>query len=173
MEMKRMLRIVSALLVLSTLVLTACGGKETPTTPSADTPEATSNTDNDPGSETSDDSQPTEETVSDAAPAEPTATLSPQERFHELLVVHPEAFDFEVTEATHTYVYRVPLMVSDTLDYLLDELHALGWEELGKPTLMGHLATLNLQQEGYRLNISMQDNERSQATRIQMLLSEQ
>ena len=173
MEMKRMLRIVSALLVLITLVLTACGGKETPTTPTADTPEAKSNTDNDSSNETSDDSQPTEEVVSDIASAEPTATLAPQELFHELLVIHPEAFDFEVTEATHTYVYRVPLMVSDTLDYLLDELHVLGWEELGKPTLMGHLATLNLQQEGYRLNISMQDNERSQVTRIQMLLSEQ
>jgi hypothetical protein len=103
----------------------------------------------------------------------PTATLEPQDAIPDILVVHPDAFDFEITEITHTYVYRVPMMVAETLEYMETELKALGWSELGKPTLMGHLATLNLQREGYRLNVSLQDNEHSKTTRVQMLLSEQ
>ena len=103
----------------------------------------------------------------------PTATPEPKDAIPDILVVHPDAFDFEITEVTHTYVYRVPMMVAETLEYLETELNALGWTELGKPTLMGHLATLNLQREGYRLNVSLQDNEHSKTTRVQMLLSEQ
>lgn len=170
MKTKNILRIVVALLVVMTLVLTACGGGGTP-----ETSDNTTSTDSGSGSSSTDDNQASADNNNneDAVPVEPTNTLTPQEQFHELLVIHPEAFEFEITEATHTYVYRAPMLVSDMLDYLLAELPTLGWEGLGKPTLMGHLATLNLQQEGYRLNISMQDNELSQTTRVQMLLSEQ
>lgn len=174
MEMKRVLRIVSVVLVLVTLILTACGGGETPTASNEDTTDAGSNIDNDSASETNDDDKTTvDDSGDDATPEKPAATPSSQERFHELLVVHPEAFDFEIAEASNMYVYRVPLMVSDTLDYLSTELQVLGWEGLGQPMLMGHMATFNLQQEGYRLNVSLQDNEHSQTTRVQMLLSEQ
>jgi hypothetical protein len=38
---------------------------------------------------------------------------------------------------------------------------------------MGHLATLNMKNDTYRLTISMQDNERSETTRVQMVLMEQ
>ncbi len=170
MNMKHNLRIVGVLIVIVALLLTACGGGGE--TPSEDTGVAESE------STTTESTEKTTEasgetTEKPAEPAEPTATLEPKDRIPDILVVHPDAFNFEVTEATHTYVYVVPMMVADTTAYLETELKALGWEELGKPTVMGHLATLNLKREGYRLTVSMQDNERSQTTRVQMLLMEQ
>jgi len=170
MNMKHNLRIVGVLIVIVALLLTACGGGGE--TPSEDTNVAESE------STTTESTEKTTEasgetTEKPAEPAEPTATLEPKDRIPDILVVHPDAFNFEVTEATHTYVYVVPMMVADTTAYLETELKALGWEELGKPTVMGHLATLNLKREGYRLTVSMQDNERSQTTRVQMLLMEQ
>ncbi|HQE93423.1 MAG TPA: hypothetical protein PLH19_10495 [Anaerolineae bacterium] len=159
MNQKHYLWRVSVCIVVAALLLTACGGGET-TTPvvenSATTTESTGET-----------------PAVTVAPAEPTATPEPRDRIPEILVVHPDAFDFEVTEATNTYVYVVPIMVADTTAYLETELKARGWEELGKPTVMGHLATLIMQREGYRLTVSMQDNERSMTTRVQMLLMEQ
>ena len=65
------------------------------------------------------------------------------------------------------------MMVQETTEYLLTELQAKGWELLGQPTIMGHLATLNMKMGDSRLSVSMQDNERSQTTRVQMLLMEQ
>jgi hypothetical protein len=170
MNMKHNLRIVGVLIVIVALLLTACGGGGE--TPSEDTNVAESE------STTTESTEKTTEasgetTEKPAEPEEPTATLEPKDRIPDILVVHPDADNFEVTEATHTYVYVVPMMVADTTAYLETELKALGWEELGKPTVMGHLATLNLKREGYRLTVSMQDNERSQTTRVQMLLMEQ
>lgn len=159
MNQKHYLWRVSVCIVIAALLLTACGGGET-TTPvvesSATTTESTEET-----------------TAATVALAEPTATPEPRDRIPEILVVHPDAFDFEITEATNTYVYVVPIMVADTTAYLETELKARGWKELGKPTVMGHLATLIMQREGYRLTVSMQDNERSMTTRVQMLLMEQ
>ena len=62
------------------------------------------------------------------------------------------------------------MMVKETADYLLVEHEAKGWERLGAPTIMGHLATLNLKMGDSRLTISMQDNELTEATRVQMLV---
>ena len=89
------------------------------------------------------------------------------------IVVHPDAMNLEIDRANNTYVYIVPMMVQETTDYLLGALEEKGWEPLGQPTVMGHLATINMQQEDHRLSISMQDNERSETTRVQMLLLEQ
>lgn len=162
MDVKRVFRIVGLLFVVGTLVLAACnkGGEATSTTPSANADQPTA--------ETSQSSEGAEEGAT-AAPA-PTATLTAQEQFPETLVIHPEAFDFEASTVTNTYVYYVPLLVQETVDYLIPELEALGWTELGKPTVMGHLATLVMQQGKQRLTVSMQDNERSASTRIQMQL---
>ena len=65
------------------------------------------------------------------------------------------------------------MMAAETTEYMLTELEAMGWEERGKLTVMGHLATLNMQMDKSRLTISMQDNERSETTRIQMVLMQQ
>ena len=105
--------------------------------------------------------------------AAPTATLTLVEQIPDVLAIHPDAFDFEINALSDTYVYLVPMMVAETTEYMLTELKALGWEELGKPTVMGHLATLNLQMDKSRLTISMQDNERSETTRVQMVLMQQ
>ena len=100
----------------------------------------------------------------------PAATLTLVEQIPDVLVIHPDAFDFEINAVNDTYVYVVPMMVAEATEYMLTELKVLGWEELGKPTVMGHLATLNMQMDKSRLTISMQDNERSETTRIQMVL---
>jgi hypothetical protein len=158
MDTNKILRIMLLLLMVSTMLLTACGG--------GDTGSPTTSTENTSSSNSSSSSENTKPAASEATP-------EPQDIIPENLIVHPDAFDFEITEATNTYVYYVPMMVAETLEYLEAEMEPLGWEALGKPTLMGHLATLNLQQEGYRLNISLQDNEHSMTTRVQMLLNEQ
>ena len=49
----------------------------------------------------------------------------------------------------------------------------MAWEELGKPTEMGHLATRNMLMDKSRLTITIQDNEHSETARIQMLLMQQ
>lgn len=90
--------------------------------------------------------------------------------FPDVLVVHPDAFDIEITEASGTYVYLVPMMVKETTEYLITELEALGWEIMGSPTVMGHLASLTMQMGDDRLTVSMQDNELSQSTRVQFQL---
>ncbi len=171
MNLKQHLRILSVLIVIAAVWLTACGGgAQTPTESSPVTESGSAATEEAPAA-----TQETtaEEPAEPAAPAEPTATPEPKDLFPDILVVHPDAFNFEVTVATSTYVYVVPMMVADTVAYLEAELKAIGWEELGKPTVMGHLATLNLKREGYRLTVSMQDNERTQTTRVQMLLMKQ
>lgn len=166
MKTRHFLWIVSAMLMITAILLTACGGATTPAPAGSDTSVTTPS-----GEGTEKSAEPAAE---ESAPTPtPAATLTPQERIPEFLVVHPDAFNFEITEASNTYVYIVPLMVADTVAYLEEGLKAAGWEELGKPTVMGHLATLNLKRAGYRLNVSMQDNERSMTTRVQMLLHKQ
>jgi hypothetical protein len=104
---------------------------------------------------------------------EPEAPATPEPQVPDSLVIHPDATNLEIDPANDTYVYIVPMMVGDTTDYLLNALQEKGWETLGQPTIMGHLATLNMQQDDLRLSISMQDNERSETTRVQMLLMDQ
>ncbi len=181
MNRKYILHIGVVLILLSGLLLTACEGGGTssesdasaPSTQSsaaADSEETSKSTDAEESTSSSASSEDEDEEV-ESEPEVPQATPEPKDLFPDLLVIHPDAYDFEVTEATNTYVYVVPMMVAETMEYLEAELTAKGWEELGKPTVMGHLATLNLTRENARLNISMQDNERSQTTRVQMLLS--
>jgi len=161
MERKRVLLLILGVLTAVSMLLVACGGGN------ADEPAATSAPVSDGGTtdeETGGDGG--DEVVEEA----PSATLTPAEQFPELLVVHPEASDFDISEANDTYVYVVPGMVAETLEFVETELIALGWEGLGKPTLMGHLATLNMQMDSSRLTVSMQDNERSETTRVQMVL---
>jgi hypothetical protein len=149
MKAKRTIRIVTLLILVISLftLLAGCGGG------------ASDSADTDNGAETSE--------------SGPTPTPDPADLFPEFLVLHPDAYDIEVTEASGTYVYQVPMMVKETTEYLLAEHEARGWEKLGNPTVMGHLATLTMQMEGKRLTVSMQDNELSESTRVQILLIEQ
>lgn len=165
MERKRLLRWLVLLLIAASVVLTACGGGQSDATPETSAPVAA-----DDGGSADEAESDEEETVATEAPE---ATLTPQEQIPDVLVVHPEAFDFQITAASNTYVYIVPGMVAETTEYMETELLAKGWEELGKPTIMGHLATLNLQMGKSRLTISMQDNERTETTRVQMVFFEQ
>ncbi len=103
-------------------------------------------------------------------PAGPTATPDPLTLFPDTLPVHPEAFDIRVTEVSQTYSYQMPGLTQDAVDYLEPELEKLGWQAIGKPTIMGHIATFVMEREGIRLNVSLQDNERTSTTRVQMLL---
>ena len=159
MEKKRTIRLVGYLLLVLSFALTACGGANA--TPEVIEAPANGST--------------TEETTNGATevPAAPEATPTDAERFPEILVLHPDATDIQANPASGTYLYIVPMMVQETNDYLLEAMKALGWEELGRPVVMGHLATLNMQMNKTRVTISMQDNERSQTTRVQMLLLEQ
>lgn len=165
MEKKRVFTIIGLLLIILTLVLAACGGGDATSAPEvADIPA-------DQGS--AEEQAETEASTDDATADEPDipeSTLTPEEMFPEILVLHPDAMDVQANPASGTYVYIVPMMVQETTDYLLAEMTALGWGELGKPTVMGHLATINMQMDKTRVTISMQDNERSQTTRVQMLL---
>lgn len=169
---KWMVWLLGIVLIVATLLLAGCGnggGSESATpesgssTTTEDSGAASDSGGDDGGSEAGDES----------SASEPEATASPADQFPDVLVIHPEAFDLEVNEASNTYVYLVPMMVGDTTEYLQEELKAQGWEELGQPTIMGHLATLNMTSDNYRLTISMQDNERSETTRVQMVLMEQ
>lgn len=157
MKAKKTLWIVAGLLIIVTLVASACGGGTSATTTADTGTGASTNKSENTGA---DESKP--------ATAEPTPT--PEPTFPEMLALHPDAYNIEILTPTNTYIYFVPMMVAETTEYILPELEALGWEPLGKPTLMGHLATINLQNADYRLTISMQDNEHSQSTRIQMIL---
>ena len=157
MNGKRIVWIMGALLVLVALVLTACGGGGNGGASGGETTT---------GGEATTETGETGETT---AP-EPEATPEPQDLFPDVLVIHPDAFDFEADTATNTYIYQVPVMVAEISSYLETELKAKGWEPLGAPVLMGHLATVNMQSADYNLNISMQDNERSMTTRVQMIL---
>lgn len=110
------------------------------------------------------------------APDATTAETTPEkaeDEFPDILVLHPDATDIEISAESNTYIYAVPMMVADTIAYLEPALKEKGWIELGKPIIMGHLATINLQNDEYRLNISMQDNEHAESTRIQMRLTKQ
>lgn len=146
------------------LLFTACGGggRETDTEPT--TAEA---------QETTEASQPQSEEETEQTAESPETSSAAESGFPEILVVHPDATNIEANPASGTYIYVVPMMVQETTEYLLTELRAKGWEELGQPTIMGHLATLNMKMGDSRLSVSMQDNERSQTTRVQMLLMEQ
>ncbi len=147
-----------ALVVTLGLLLVACGGGEAPSGGGGGEKVVT---------------VAAQESPSAGGEGEAPAQGETAEQIPDILVIHPEAYDLEITKATNTYVYHVPMMVNETLDYLLQELKAKGWEELGQPTVMGHLATLNMKQEGYRLTVSLQDNEHSMSTRVQMLLMKQ
>ena len=163
MRTRQALRTLSMLLVALTLLLAACGGDQSPATSEPAT-----------GGETeSEIPSGNDDETGEEAPAAEEPTAAPEDEIPDILVVHPEAANIEVNEASNTYVYVVPMMVQESADYLIEELEAKGWEELGQPTIMGHLATLNLQQDGHRLTISLQDNERTETTRVQMLLMEQ
>lgn len=164
------LRLSCLLLIITTLMLAACGGGETPTVGVDNGNE---------GPVVEEGGEDTEEEVMDATNGngevdegeEPPA--APEGEIPDILVVHPEAFDLKASPASNTYVFIVPMMVAETSEYMLTNLEEKGWATVGQPTVMGHLATLNMQQEGYRLTISMQDNERTETTRVQMMLLEQ
>jgi len=148
MNLKRTLSILGILTLVLTMgfLLSACQGEESGPVDSVDSEEIT-------------------------APAEPTP--DPADEFPEFLVLHPDAFDIDITEVSGTYVYYVPMMVKEITEYLLAEHEAKGWEKLGNPTIMGHLATLTMKMGDDRLTISMQDNELSESTRVQILLMQQ
>jgi hypothetical protein len=165
MDRKRVLQLIVLLLMTASLLLTACGGGNPDEAPTTSTPAANSDAPAENNDDTGDEEAPAVEA--------PTATLTFVEQIPDVLIIHPDAFDFEVSAVSDTYVYIVPMMVAEATEYMLTELAAIGWEELGKPTIMGHLATLNMQMDKSRLTISMQDNEHSETTRIQMVLMQQ
>jgi hypothetical protein len=156
--------IIGALLIVAALTLSACGGEPEDTPAPVEPTTAETGT----GEETNGDT----ETTDDGEDAPPAATLTPAEQIPDTLPVHPEAFDFEITEASQNYVYWIPMMVAEATEYIQEELAALGWEAMGQPTVMGHIATLNMEREEQRVAVSMQDNERKQATRVQMQIIE-
>ncbi len=161
MERKRILRILGGVTIVVTLLLAACAGGNT----SSPTPQGDMVAGDDPATVV--ESQP--DATADTTGSEEAASNS----FPDILVLHPDAMDVEINAAAGTYVYIVPGMVADTVAYLQTELEAKGWVVLGQPTIMGHLATLNMQMDNYRVTISMQDNDLSQTTRVQMLLLQQ
>ncbi len=150
MNRMRVFKSITLVLVLS-LALSACGG-------GAQTPTVAPTTSN--GG-----------TTAGEGAAAPTATLLPQEQFPDYIPVHPEAYNFEASVASNTYIYIMPGLVKEAVDYIEPELEALGWTLIGKPTIMGHLATFNMEREGYRMAVSMQDNENSKTTRVQMIIN--
>lgn len=141
------------------LIVSGCGGGET-------TPVDTDN-----GENTSEATNTESSENDEATESNPTPELAAT--FPDVLVMHPDAYDIEITEASGAYVYQVPLMVKETTEYLIEEQEALGWEIMGNPTVMGHLASLTLKMGEDRLTISMQDNELSESTRVQFQLMQQ
>jgi hypothetical protein len=107
----------------------------------------------------------------EAVDPDATPTPSPADEFPEVIPIHPEAFDLEANTTADTYIYHMPGMVEEAVDYFIPEMETLGWEPMGNPTIMGHLATFNMEGQEYRMAVSMQDNENRQTTRIQMTLS--
>jgi hypothetical protein len=173
MERKLIRRWLVLLLLIATAVLglVACGSDSGDAVSEADAPAVADN-----GSTTDQTADEIEDDVEDEGEQDvaeaPEATLTLREQIPDVLVIHPDAFDFQVTPASNTYIYVVPGMLTETLEYMEAKLMAKGWEELGKPTIMGHLATLNLQMGKSRLTVSLQDNERSETTRVQMVFFE-
>jgi hypothetical protein len=165
MHTKRTLSIVGILLLVMSMVLliSACNGGESGSTDTDTGGSTSSGSTTDSGNDTEDQ----EDTVV------PSPTPEPETLIPEVLAVHPDAYDFEITAASDTYVYIVPMMVKETTEYLLAAQEALGWEKLGNPTIMGHLATLTMKMGDDRLTINLQDNELSETTRVQMLLMQQ
>ncbi len=164
MKGERFLRDILGVLIAAVLVLAACGGgttEEPPDTSAGGAPVVVEE----------EETAPEEE--SEAPEVEVAATKGSEELIPDVLVLHPDAYDIVATPSSGTYIYVIPGMVAGAMEYMLTELKAKGWEELGQPTLMGHLATLTLQMGKDRLTISMQDNEISETTRIQMLLMQQ
>ena len=162
MRRNRALRGAGGLLIAVMLLLAACGGGSTEAPPAAEG-----------GGPTVEEEVPTAADNGDETVAEAEPTSTPENQVPDVLVLHPDAYDLVATPASGTYVYQVPGMVAEIMEYMLTELKAKGWEELGQPTLMGHLATLTLRMGKDRLTISMQDNEITEATRVQMLLMQQ
>jgi hypothetical protein len=162
MARKRGLRSVGGLLVVVILLLGGCGGGGTE---EAAVPDS--------GAAVVEEKTVVPEESGGEPVAEVEATPAPEDLFPDVLVVHPDAHDIVATPASGTFVYVIPGMVAEAMEYMLTELKARGWEELGQPTLMGHLATLTLRMDKDRLTISMQDNEISETTRVQMLLMQQ
>lgn len=156
---KRTLWLAGIVILLVAMAVSACGGNtEATAEPTSAAATAETATEDDGGADT----------ATEVPENTPTPTV--EEQYPDVLVIHPEAFDIQATPASNTYVYIVPGLVAETTEYMLAELTALGWEGLGKPTLMGHLATINLQMGKSRLTVSMQDNERTETTRVQMTL---
>ena len=161
MERKSNLRIFLGVVMGVTLLLAACAGGAT-SSPTTQGDTVAGN-----GQAVVVDDQP-DATADTAGGAEEASSTFP-----DILVLHPDAMDIQANDAAGTYVYVVPGMVAETMDYIQTELKAKGWEPLGQPTVMGHLATLNMQMGKSRVTISMQDNDLSQTTRVQMLLLQQ
>jgi hypothetical protein len=158
MAKKRSFWFIRLFVVVVALGLMACGGGEATGVPAV--------------AGQSEDSGTTVQTNGSAngelAPTETPSTAAGQ--YPETLVIHPDATDIEAKPASGMYVYLVPLTAEETSEYMLAEMKTLGWEELGKPSTIGHLATINMQMGRSRVAISMQYNERSQTTRVQMSL---
>lgn len=163
--MKRGSSILGVLILISTMVLllSACRGGESG---SGDTGTGDMGTgDSTSGGSTTETGNGNSETTQPVA-----ASPTPEDILPEVLVLHPDAFDFDFSESSGTYIYYVPMMAQETIDYLLAEHEAKGWEKLGNPTVMGNIATLIMKMEDSRLTVSMQYNELSESTRVQMLL---
>ncbi len=131
------------LLVTASLLLTACGGGSSgaPTDPSS------------------------------GAPVEPSATPDPASLFPtEMLPLADGATDIKITEAANSYSYVMPGLVQDCLDTLGPKFEELGWKKVSNPMVMGHLATMVMENDQYRMTVNLQDNERSNTTTVQMNL---
>lgn len=159
--------VVLMLVIFTVLGLVACGSGQEDATPEVSAPVV-----NNDGDAAEEPEGGAEGNVEEGGADAPEATPTLREQIPDSLVVHPDAFDFEITPASNTYIYIVPGMVAETLEYMEAEFTSRGWEALGKPTVMGHLATLNLQMGKSRLTVSMQDNERTETTRVQMVYFE-
>ncbi len=95
----------------------------------------------------------------------PEATPTPS--FPDFLPLHPEATEIQINAASKVYSYVMPGLVKDAVEYIDAEMEALGWKLIGKPNIMGHIATINMENDTSRISISLQDNERTQTTRVQ------
>ncbi len=95
----------------------------------------------------------------------PEATPTPG--FPEYLPLHPEATEVQINVASKVYSYVMPGLVKEAVDYIDPQMEALGWKLIGKPNIMGHIATINMENDTSRITISLQDNERTQTTRVQ------
>lgn len=94
---------------------------------------------------------------------EPTPTPS----FPEFLPLHPEATEIQMNHASKVYSYVMPGLVKEAVEYVDPAMEALGWRLIGKPNIMGHIATINMENDTSRISISLQDNERTNTTRVQ------